>query len=205
VSLNGTSLYRTLEGDVPALVWAAVLEAEALEFPFCVHPATGRMLQCLAAGLPPGAFVGETGTGTGAGLAWMVSRADPSVRFVSAEANADRAAAAQRVFASFPNVTVLPGDAGDVFTRGPFDLLVHDGGWGSGKNPGDLVDESVVLKEGGLMTIDDFSPTVSWPPLFESKPDAARIYWLTRPNMLATEIRVAPDMALVIARRTTGV
>jgi predicted O-methyltransferase YrrM len=204
MSMNGTSLYRSAS-EVPALVRAAVVEAEALGFAFCVHPATGRLLQSLAAGLPPGSLVGETGTGTGAGLAWMVSGAETSVRFVSAEADRDRAAAAQRVFAASPNVTVVHGDAGEVFAKGPFDLLVHDGGWGSGKNPGDVVDETVVLNEGGLMTIDDFSPTVTWPPLFEARPDAARIYWLTRPNMLATEIRVAPDMAVVVARRTTGV
>jgi predicted O-methyltransferase YrrM len=204
MSMNGTSLYRGVD-DVPPLVRAAVTEAEALDFPFCVHPATGRLLQTLAGGLPPGSFVGETGTGTGAGLAWMVSRADASVEFISAETNGERAEAAKRVFASCPNVTIVHGDSGDVFARGPFDLLVHDGGWGSGKNPGDIVDVTVVLKEGGLMTIDDFSPITSWPPTFDGKPDAARLYWLTRPNMLATEIRVAPHMAVVVARRTTGV
>jgi hypothetical protein len=52
-------------------------------------------------------------------------------------------------------------------------------------------------------TLQDEAPALVWAAVVEA--DAARIYWLTRPNMLATEIRVAPEMALVIARRTTGV
>ncbi len=204
MSTNGTSLYSSLnENDMPSLVWRAVSAAVDLGFELCVHPATGRLLQCLAGGIPVGGLVGETGTGTGVGLAWMVSQAHPTVRFVSAEIDPDRAVVAQRLFADHPNVTVLEADAGELFDRGPFDLLVHDGGWGTGKSGGERVDTSLVLKEGGLMTIDDFTPMQSWPPLFGVAPDEVRSYWLTHPDLLATEIRVAPEMAVIVARRTT--
>lgn len=202
--MNGTSRYAALDpASLPDLVNRAVAAARELGFGLCVDPATGRLLQSLAAGVPAGGLIGETGTGTGVGLAWMASHADPSTNLVSVEVDADRAAAAREVFADTSNVTVVQADAGDLFDRGPFDLLVHDGGWGSGKTGGERVDESLVLKEGGLMTIDDFTPMRGWPPTFNGKLDEPRAYWLTRPDLLATEIRVASDVAVIVGRLTT--
>jgi hypothetical protein len=34
--------------------------------------------------------------------------------------------------------------------------------------------------------------------------DAARVHWLTQPALDATEIRVAPDLAVVMGRRYHG-
>jgi len=106
MSLHGTQRYENLRDSVPLRVRSAVEGARRLEFGFCVRPEIGRLLAVLAGGLPPGARVGETGTGTGAGLAWMV--------------------------------------------------------------------------------------------------DAARVHWLTQPALDATEIRVAPDLAVVMGRRYHG-
>ena len=41
--------------------------------------------------------------------------------------------AANRVFTDASSVTVIHGGAGELFDRGPFDQLVHDGGWRAGK------------------------------------------------------------------------
>lgn len=205
MSLNGTSMYDQLDqATVPRLVQRAVAAAHDLEFELCVHPGTGRLLQALAAGVAPGGVIGETGTGTGAGLAWMASLADPGVTLLSVEIDRHRAEAAQTVFADQPNVTVIQGDAGELFKRGPYDLLVHDGGWGSGKAGSEVVERSTVLKDGGIMTVDDFAPTGVWPPMFDGEVDQDRTRWLQHPEMLATEIQVAPDMAVVVARWTPG-
>lgn len=203
MSLGGTRMYLLDDPNLPELVARAVSAAIELGFELCVHPSTGRLLQVLAAGVADGGSVGETGTGTGAGLAWMVSLADPGVSFVSADVDADRAAAAQLVFSGASNVTILHADAREVFDRGPFDLLVHDGGWGSGKGGGEVVDPADVVKEGGLMTVDDFTPFTEWPPTFQGVPDDARLRWLTHPDLLATEIPVAPTTSVIVARRTT--
>lgn len=203
MSLGGTAMYRALEpATVPPLVTRAVAAAEELGFDLCVHPATGRLLQVLAAGLAPGSTVGETGTGTGAGLAWMVSMADPAVQFLSVEIDEARAEAAQSVFGDHANVTVLHGDASDVYDRGPFDLLVFDGGWGSGKTGDRRVELADVVKHHGMLTVDDFSPMTEWPPRFNGQIDQGRHYWLTHPDVLATEIHVAPDMSVLVARHT---
>lgn len=206
MSLNGTALYDGLDpATVPDLVKRAVAAADRLGFALCVHPATGRLLQSLAAGVAPGGLVAEIGTGTGAGLAWMFSLADPGVRFTSVELDEDRARAAQQVFADVDNVTVLHGDAALVYDQGPVDLLVFDGGWGSGKSGGPRVELADVVKPHGTFTVDDFAPMKTWPPQFQGEVDAGRHFWLTHPNLLATEIQVAPDMAVLIGRHTPGV
>ncbi len=111
MSLNGTAEYRSWPVVVPELVGRAVRAAEELGFELCVHPATGQLLGVLAGGVAPGGLIGETGTGTGAGLAWMATNADPEVALVSVELDAERAEAAKRVFVHTPNVTVIHGDA----------------------------------------------------------------------------------------------
>ena len=202
MSSGGTQKYLD-EVDLPPLVAAAVDAAQRIGFDLCVHPATGRLLQVLAAGVGAGGVIGETGTGTGAGLAWLASGARLDVSLISVELDAERAAAANQVFASSPNVTVMHGDAGQLFERGPFDLLVLDGGWGSGKNDGPVVEVAEVLTEGGVITIDDFTPMQTWPPTFEGSTDAAREHWLTHADLLATEVRVDPTMSVIIGRRTS--
>lgn len=205
MSLNGTALYDDLNpATVPELVQRAVEAAREMDFPLCVHPATGRLLQSLAAGVAPGGVVAETGTGTGAGLAWMVTLADPGVRFMSVEIDEDRARTAQQIFADVDNVTVLHGDGALVYDQGPFDLLVFDGGWGSGKSGDPRVQVADVVKPHGMFTVDDFAPMTSWPPLFQGEVDAGRHFWLTHPDLLATEIQVAPDMAVLVGRHTPG-
>lgn len=199
--MGGTALNKACpSGLLPKLVEAAVHEALGIGFEFCVHPATGRLLSVLAGGVLSGGLIGETGTGTGAGLAWMVD-ANPNARFISVEKDGARVAVARRVFAEYPNVEIIHGDAGELFERGPFDLLVHDGGWGSGKADPRRIDPTVVLKANGVMTIDDYEPMTEWPPAFEGKPDTARIDWLSDPRFATTEITVADHMAVLVCRR----
>lgn len=205
MSFGGTDLYDGLDpATVPPLVRRAVAAAKRLDFTLCVHPSTGRLLQSLGAGLAPEATVGETGTGTGAGLAWLASFADPGVSFISVEVDVTRAAAATDVFADVDNVTVLCGDAGDIYARGPFDLLVFDGGWGSGKTNDRRIELEDVVKPHGMFTVDDFTPMTEFPPTFQGEVDEGRHYWLTRPDVLATEVQVAPDMAVLLGRYTPG-
>lgn len=202
MSQDGTTFYADLDqGLLPPLVKKAVAVAHDIGFELCVHPATGRLLQVLAAGVSPGGAIGETGTGTGAGLAWIASLADPSVSIISVELDEQRAAAAQEIFSEQANVTVIQGDAGDVFERGPFDLLVIDGGWGSGKGGSRLLDPREVLKPFGTMTVDDFAPMAMWPPSFAGEPDTPRIHWIEHEDMQTTEIQVAEDMAVLVGRR----
>jgi hypothetical protein len=58
-----------------------------------------------------------------------------------------------------------------------------------------------VLKVGGVLIIDDFTPFADWPPTYEGRSDEARLFWLNHPNLLATEIRLSDDLSTIVAVR----
>jgi len=200
MTMNGTDLYEHWPREIPTLVGRAVAAARELDFRLCVHPGTGGLLAALAAGLPDGSTVVETGTGTGAGLAWMVTAASSGVRFVSVELDADRAAAAAKLFADCPNVTTVHGRAEEHWYEHRPDLLVLDGGGGTGKSGEPPVDVRRALAPFGTVTVDDFTPVADWPPMHRGEVDGSRLHWLEHPELHTTEVMVAPDMAVLVGR-----
>lgn len=200
VTMNGTDLYDDWPREVPALVRRAVAAAQELNFRLCVHPGTGSLLASLAGGLPADSIVVETGTGTGAGLAWMVTAAGPRVRFLSVELDAERAAAAAELFAGHPNVTTVHGRAEEHWYEHRPNLLVLDGGGGTGKGGEPPVDVRRALAPFGTVTVDDFTPIHLWPPTHQGQVDTSRLHWLEHPDLHTTEVTVAPDMAVLVGR-----
>lgn len=197
MSLGGTSSYATAPG-IPPLVSAAVQRAKELDFESSCRVEQGRLLAALASGATE--RIGETGTGCGVGLAWMLStRRSDDVEIVSVEVDPTRAEAARALFADIPNITVLTADWSALTEHGPFDLLVLDGG-GHGKW-GDPIDVATVLAPGGVVVVDDLQPADSWPPNYQGSPDSARLHWLQHRDLTATEIRLAPDLAAVVGTR----
>ena len=196
MTVGGTAAYDGLD-DLPELVAAAVALAQEVQFESSCRPQQGRLLQLLAAGRRA-AVIGETGTGCGVGVAWMLSGADARTRIVSVERDPQRAERASQLFSSHPNVTILRGDWSALVNHGPFDLLVLDGG-GTGKTDGDTaVDPNVALKSFGTVVIDDFTPLTRWPPLHEAKLDQARLHWLEHPALLSSEVVVCPEMSTIV-------
>lgn len=196
MSIGGTAAYAGLAG-LPPLVARAVSAAGRAGFECSCRPEHGRLLAALAAGAE---LVGETGTGYGVGLAWLVSGARPGTRFVSVERDPERAAAAAELFAGEPGVTVLAGDWTDIGRDGPYDLLVLDGG-GQAKGGGGAADPLALLRPGGTLVVDDLTPASHWPPLFEGVPDTGRTHWYDHPDLDAAEVRLAPDLAALVATR----
>jgi predicted O-methyltransferase YrrM len=177
-------------------VHRAVTAARAAGFGYSCRPEQGRLLQSLAQGALTA--IGETGTGCGVGLAWLASGAPEGVQLVSVERDETRAAVAREVFAQEPRVTVVCGDWTELYGRGPFDLLVLDGG-GQGKAD-EPADPLRLLAPGGTVVVDDFTPATGWPPLHGGEPDTARLHWLEHPALRSTELRLAPDLASVVGR-----
>jgi predicted O-methyltransferase YrrM len=136
----------------------------------------------------------------GVGLAWLATGADPRARLVSVEREPARAAAAAVVFHTTPQVQVVSGDWLDLRAHGPFDLLVLDGG-GHGKGGAQPLDPAEWLNLGATVVIDDFTPSTDWPPSFGGSVDRARLYWLEHPCLVTTQVRVVPEMAVVLATR----
>jgi predicted O-methyltransferase YrrM len=196
MSPHGTAAYDGLT-DLPPLVERAVGLARRQGFPYSCRPEHGRLLHALAAGARR---IGETGTGCGVGLAWLASGARPGTQLVSVEIEAERAGLVADLFADLPQVAVLPGDWPEIYRHGPFDLLVLDGG-AHGKAGGTPADPETLLRPGGTLVIDDFTPAAGWPPRFDGQVDQARMHWLTHPALAAAELRLAPDLAALVATR----
>ena len=194
MTVHGSAAYDGI-GDLPPLVRAAAVTASTLGFDNSCAPAQGRLLALLAHG-HDGGRVGETGTGCGVGLAWMVDATGATTSFVSVEIDATRAAAAAGVLAGEPTVRVLNADWTELRAFGPFDLLVLDGG-GKGKEPGDgppLDPTDGWLAVGGTIVLDDFTPGAR-------AHDEARRYWLDHPALQAIELRLTPTLSTIVARR----
>jgi hypothetical protein len=88
--------------------------------------------------------------------------------------------------------------AGDLPARP--DLLSLDGG-AHGKSGGRSADPDLLLRPGGTLVIDDLTPAQDWPPRFAGQVDEARMHWFDCPGLDATELRLAPDLAALIATR----
>jgi len=196
VSPRGTAAYDGLK-DLPPLVERAVSIARRAGFDNSCRPEQGRLLFALAAGAER---IGETGTGCGVGLAWLASGAQPCARLVSVERDAERARLAAELFCDLPQVTVIHGDWREIYPAGPFDLLVLDGG-AHGKQGGSPAHPEILLRPGGTLVIDDLTPASEWPPRFDGQTDEVRLRWLTHPGLDAAELRLAPDLAALVATR----
>jgi predicted O-methyltransferase YrrM len=118
-------------------------------------PGVGRFLAVVAAGCTAGR-IGEIGTGTGIGSAWMASAMPADCTLVTVEIDRGRATAAAGLFEADRRVTVLTGDARDLLPPlAPFDLLFADGGWRDPAGLGSLVG---LLRVGGMLVMDDVAP-----------------------------------------------
>jgi predicted O-methyltransferase YrrM len=192
--------------DLPPLVQRAYAAARRVGFPLTVAESTGtgaaclpdvgKFLAMLAAGC---SRIGELGTGTGIGTAWMASAMPPACTLVTAEIDEERAAAARDVFADDPRVTVVTGDAlAAISLGGPYDLLFSDGGGGQG----DLVD---LLTIGGRVVKDDVTPWRLLPDdsPFKQAEDPKRALFAD-PRLVSTEV-VLPDLrnALLVGTRAS--
>jgi predicted O-methyltransferase YrrM len=193
----------TLATPIPPRVEAAIALARELGFPLtrdeapdgrptCSLPGVGRLLAMLAAACTGRApRIGEIGSGTGVGAAWMASAMPPGATLVTVELDDARAAAVQRLFGDDPRITVVQGDANDVMPRhAPFDLLFVDGGIPA--TAGDTLVELVRI--GGQLVVDDVTPTrrLDAASPFQSN-DPKRALFFASPRLQSVEI-VLPDL-----------
>jgi predicted O-methyltransferase YrrM len=199
MSMNGTAAHHLHAGLMPPLVERALASAQRHGFDHSCRPEQGRLLQALAGGARR--RIGETGTGCGVGLAWLASGAAPEVELFSVERDPARAGAAADVFRDVPQVQVMCVDWTEISAHGPYDLLVLDGG-GQAKGGG-AADPEHLLVPGGVLVVDDFTPSRSWPPAYQGRPDTARLHWLNHPALRTVDLPLAPDLSTLVAVRRT--
>jgi predicted O-methyltransferase YrrM len=199
-------------GDVPAIVARAEQAARRAGFPLeadgvhpsCCSPDVGRLLAVLAAGCR-GGVVGELGTGTGYGTAWMVSALPADARLVSVELDGDRAEVARALFAGDDRVEILQADATLVCgVLGPFDLLFADGG-AFANRAADLASLVRRLNPGGHLVVDDVTPLPLLPPDSPFRDhDPKRLAFFGTPGLTSVELVMpAGHEAALVGTRTT--
>jgi predicted O-methyltransferase YrrM len=190
-------IYRT-RTYVPPLVQQALDLARQQGFKSSCVPEVGQLLGILASHVQHG-IVGEIGTGTGVSSAWMLSHLSPTIRFVTVEANVERATAVQHLFQDLPNTQVIHGDWSEILAYGPFDLLFIDAG--PAKSPPRSSPREVTaaeaaemilpaLRMGGIAVLDDLSPEEYWPEEWRGQPDLVREFWLNDTRLNAMEVLV---------------
>ncbi|WOX14912.1 MULTISPECIES: O-methyltransferase [unclassified Streptomyces] len=184
------------ERAVPSRVVAAERAASELGFTWSCIPEVGRLLKLAAASKPHG-VVAESGTGTGVGAAWLHSGLGAGARLVTVERDEELARRAAGVFADDDRVSVLTGDWRLLERHAPFDVFFCDGG-GKREDPERVVD---LLAPGGLLVLDDFTPSPHWPPRHGDEVDELRLFYLTHPSLDATEVLTTPSTSAVIAAR----
>jgi predicted O-methyltransferase YrrM len=182
--------------DLPEIVDQARQLSHRRGFVRSCRNETGRLLAAMAAS-KPGALA-ETGTGCGVGTAWLCSGMGAASRLITAEHDASLATAVREVFAGQPAVTVLEGDWGQLAEHAPFSLLfldVREAKIAGPDTPYDLVEP------GGLIVLDDFTPSSGWPPIYQGRIDAVRQQWLIDPRFTTAEVMVAHDSSVLLAAR----
>ena len=176
-----------MEDAKPALVADATSRARSAGFPLSCDPAVGRLLAVLAAQLPAGARVLELGTGAGVGTAWIVSALVPrtDVSVTTVEKDPQTAALAGR--GQWPGfVDLRQGDALDVLNEtGAFDLIFADAQGGKWEG----LDQTIsALRPGGLLMVDDMTPTPQWTGEQRTNQDKTRRALLTSPLLISVEL-----------------
>lgn len=173
----------------PPLVDRALALAERLGFERSCSAETGRLLHVLAAQRGR-ARIGEIGTGCGVGAAWIVSALPVAAEFVTVEVDEPLAAAAAALFGEDEHVHALAGDWAAVLPEhAPFDLLFVDARPAKTHPavPG-------LLAPGGTAVLDDLRPG-------QPMSYGVRELWLRHPDLVAVEIAVRPQEAVIVAVR----
>jgi predicted O-methyltransferase YrrM len=87
----------------------------------------------------------------------------------------------------------VSGDWSLARERAPFDLLFSDGG--PKRAPGDPEKLAALLRPGGLVVLDDYTPDQ------QDSEDPARRIWLESSLYRAQELMVASDASVILAVR----
>jgi predicted O-methyltransferase YrrM len=171
---------------LPSLVARAADIADRFDFKNSCAKAYVPLLQTLTAQVRGGA-IGEMGTGAGIGTAWIALAASADTRIVTIEQHGERSAAVRELFADVPNVDVVCGDARELGSHGPFDLIFCDAG------PGKITDQDVTIemtKRGGTILLDDLKPgrkDLNW--------------WYDSPDVVTATFWVTPELGAILAVR----
>jgi predicted O-methyltransferase YrrM len=171
--------------------------AEQMEYPNTCSLESGRLLQLFASQYQSG-VIGEVGAGCGVGAAWIASALAPSTSFFTVEEDTNRAAAARALLDSLLNVRVIHGSWSEFLRNWQFVMLYVN------VSRARIIESELLfqsLRIGGLVIVDGLTPVEQILPELWGKADLIRDFWLNDPRLLATEVKISPDEAVLLATR----
>jgi predicted O-methyltransferase YrrM len=183
--------------DEPEEVRRALELTRALGFTKSCLPEVGRLLRLLVTQARAGT-VGEIGTGSGVGSAWMLSGLRPDQRFVSIDNQPSLHTAVTELFGEQPGATFMMGDWRDILSYAPFTLVFVDASDAKDAGAQEVVD---ALAPGGLAVLDGREVVEHWPPEWHGKPDTRRDFWLNHPALHALEVRTSASASVILASK----
>jgi demethylmenaquinone methyltransferase/2-methoxy-6-polyprenyl-1,4-benzoquinol methylase len=176
-----------MDVTTPPLVAAATARARQAGFPFSCDPAVGRLLAALAAHLPAGARALELGTGTGVGIAWIISALLPRTDVTITTVEKDPQTAALAAQGNWPGfVNLRCADALQVLAEGgTFDLIFADAQGGKW----DGLDRTIAaLNPHGMLIVDDMTATPDCNAEECAMQNQVRQALLTSPLLISAEL-----------------
>lgn len=154
---------------------------------------TGRLLATLAATRT--GTIAECGTGCGVGAAWLRTGAPETTRVITAELDPELAHGVMDMFAD-DEIDVMHADWTSLAEHAPFSLLFLDAGSAKSSPREEVID---LVESGGMLVLDDFTPSTCWPPLDDGRVDTVRQEWLSDPRFISVDVMVAADTSVVVA------
>ena len=171
--------------------------ADAAGFPHSCSAGTAALLSRLVSELPEGARVGEAGSGYGVAAAAIAEALPVRATLVTLERDPVRARAARDLLAGDARVSVVTVTDQTLADFAPFDLVFLDAG--PKPHPEKVLG---LLRPGGVAVIDDFTPSEDPDhPMFEGRPDEARLAYRDHPDLAYDEQQVSGREAVVVLTR----
>lgn len=181
--------------ELPKLVLRALRMSLERGYVQASRSETGRLLATLAATRT--GTIAECGTGCGVGAAWLRSGAPKTTRVLTAELDPDLAHGVMDMFAD-EDIDVMHADWKSLASHGPFSLIFLDAGSARMSPREDIID---LVEAGGMIVLDDFTPSPTWPPVVGGRVDVLRQEWLADERFVSVDVMVAEDTSVLIAVR----
>ena len=183
---------------VPPLVRRSNNLASQMGYTLSCSNQVGRLLQFLVSQYQSG-VIGAIGTGCGSESAWMISALLPGTSFFTVEADPALAAVARALFENYPNVRVLHGNWQSLLRYRPFGLIFTRVQFVP-PEAYEVLFQSI--RAGGVIALGGLEPQKELPIELQSdEPDVVRDFWLNDPRLLATELQVSPNEAVIMVSR----
>ncbi|MGI8459834.1 MAG: O-methyltransferase [Propionibacteriaceae bacterium] len=179
--------------ELPALVVRALRMSLERGYVQASRTETGRLLATLAATRT--GTIAEFGTGCGVGAAWLRSGAPKATRVITAELDPELAHGVMDMFAA-DDIDVMHADWSTLHEHGPFSLVFLDAGSAKALPREQLIE---LVETGGMIILDDFMPSSTWPPVVGGRVDVVRQHWLSDDRFTTVDVMVAADTSVIIA------